>query len=453
VTFWEKGEKMDRKEILERMKAADIDTLRIDFSDMYGITRSKIVPAKRLDEVLEEGINCAKPTFSLDLAYNIPPGTGTADEVNYEDMAIIPDPDTFSVVPYQENTARFIGDIYVDEKPFPYSPRWLLKRVFKLYEEKGLLPIAATELEFFVFKNDGEAFEYYCDKPSNVYTMGIRSDPQGLLRNLQNILVEMGLDVLYSNHEFFQSQYEINWKHTDALTVADQTFTFKNVCKEVAFANGLILTFMGRPKNEMGGSGYHVHFSINDPETGKNLFDDPGGKDGISDLMRHFIGGQMAHAKGMTLFFAPTINSYKRYVLNAFAPYYLAWGLDNRTTYIRVPRERGGATRVENRAACASANPYLVLAVGLIAGLDGIENKTEPGDYYVGDIYTEEPGKFETVPLYLSDAIEELKKDTTLCEAIGPEIIQNYTCVKENEVERFRTYVTDWEFNEYCYHL
>ena len=161
----------------------------------------------------------------------------------------------------------------------------------------------------------------------------------------------------------------------------------------------------------------------------------------------------MEHAKGMTPFFAPNINSYKRYVLNSFAPYYLAWGLDNRTTYIRVPRERGSATRVENRAPCASANPYLVIAVGLIAGLDGIERKIDPGDYYVGDIYTEEPGKFDTVPFYLHEAVEELKKDKILCEAIGPEIIQNFTTMKLAEAERFRTFVTDWEFQEYSYHL
>ncbi|MEJ2024967.1 MAG: glutamine synthetase, partial [Deltaproteobacteria bacterium] len=226
---------MEKKEILERMKEAGVDTLRIDFSDMYGVNRGKIVPANRLDAVLEEGINCAKPTFSLDLAYNIPPGTGTADEVNYEDMTIVPDPDTFAIVPYQEGTARFIGDIYAKGEPFPYSPRWLLKRVMGLYQEKGLEPIAAGELEFFVFSKEEQTFDYYCDKPSNVYTTGPRVDPAGLLRDLQNALLKMGMDVLYSNHEFFQAQFEINWRHCNVLKMADQTFTFKNVCKEMAF--------------------------------------------------------------------------------------------------------------------------------------------------------------------------------------------------------------------------
>lgn len=317
---------MDVKEIRERMKEAGVDTLRIDFPDMYGVSRGKLVPAKRLEEVLEEGINCAKPTFSLDLNYNIPPGTGTAEEVDYEDMTIIPDPDTFTIVPYQTHTARFIGDIYADGKPFPYSPRWLLKEVIGKYTQKGLVPVAATELEFFMFKQEGAELQYYCDKPSNVYTVGPRVDPAGFLRNLQNVLLAMGFDVLYTNHEFFQGQFETNWRHADALTMADQTFTFKTVCKDLAFMNDLLLTFMGRPKDEMGGSGYHLHLSVNDPETGRNLFDDPGGKDGMSDLMRHFIGGQLTHAKGMTPFFAPTVNSYKRYVPNSFAPYYVAWG-------------------------------------------------------------------------------------------------------------------------------
>jgi len=444
---------VDRNEVLEKMKAAEIDTLRVDFADMHGIARGKIIPAKRLDEILEEGINCAKPTFSLDLSYNIPPGTGTAEEVNYEDMTIIPDLNTFTILPYQKRTARFIGDIFAGGKPFLFSPRELLKRVMKEYEALGMLPVAATELEFFVFKDNGESLEYYSNQPSNVYTTNLRVDPIYLMRKLQNALLSMGIDVLYTNHEFFQGQYEINWRHTDAMTMADQSFTFKTVCKEMAFINNLLVTFMDRPKNDMGGSGYHLHVSMNDVKTGKTLFDDPKGKLGMSDTMRHFIGGQLAHAKGMTPFFAPIINSYKRYALNSFAPYYIAWGLDNRTTYIRVPNERGKATRIENRAPCASANPYLVIAVALIAGLDGIKKKIDPGDYYEGDIYTEEPGKFETMPGYLHEAIGELMRDEVLCDAIGPEIIKNFTTLKLAEAERFRTFVTDWETQEYAYHL
>jgi glutamine synthetase len=169
--------------------------------------------------------------------------------------------------------------------------------------------------------------------------------------------------------------------------------------------------------------------------------------------MRWFLGGLMTHAKGMSALLAPTINSYKRYVPNAFAPYFIVWGLDNRTVYCRVPGERGPATRIENRAPCASANPYLVYAAAFAAGLDGIEKRIDPGNPIEGDIYGAEPGTYPTVPLFLRDALEELKADKVLCEALGPELIQAFVAVKEHEIERFRKTVTDWEFNEYAFHF
>jgi glutamine synthetase len=273
------------------------------------------------------------------------------------------------------------------------------------------------------------------------------------LRSLQNTLLELGLDVIYMNHEFFPSQYEINWKYDEALKTADESFTFKYVCKEMAAQNNMHLTFMGRPTTDGGGSGYHIHLSLSDPKTHKNLFPDPNEQYGISELMRWFIGGQMAHAKGMSALFAPTINSYKRYQPDTFAPYYLAWGLDNRTVYCRVPGERGPATRVENRAPCATANPYLAFAAAFAAGLDGIEKKIDPGVHAEGDIYGVEPGTYDTVPFYLRDALEELKADTVLCEAIGPELIQAFVALKEDELDRFRKHVTDWEFREYAFQL
>jgi glutamine synthetase len=155
----------------------------------------------------------------------------------------------------------------------------------------------------------------------------------------------------------------------------------------------------------------------------------------------------------MSPFLAPNINSYKRYVPDSFAPYFIAWGMDNRTTYVRIPRERGPATRVENRAGCASANPYLLIAVTLLAGLDGINSKLDPGRPYSGDIYHDESGDYEPVPFYLHEAVQELLKDEALCAAIGPEIVRNFTTMKLAEAEKFRTHVTDWEFKEYSYHL
>jgi glutamine synthetase len=446
---------MDVKEIQEQIKAADIDSLRIDFPDLHGICRSKLVPANRLEEVLEEGCNHVTATYSVDLANDVAMGSGLCDEIQWRDMTIKPDPDTFTVLPYQEGTARFIGNAFGhDGQPLGVDPRYVLQRIIKRYHDLNLDPMVATELEFFLFNQGGEADgEVYNPNPSSVYQVNPVIDPKGMLRQFQNLFLRLGLDIIYINHEFFPGQFEVNWKYDRALKMADQSFTFKYVCKEVAAQNDLLLTFMGCPKTDNGGSGYHLHASMNDPKSGKNLFDDPAAPEGVSDLLRYFLGGQMAHAKGMSAIMAPTINSYRRFVLGNFCPFYLAWGWDNRTVYCRVPAERGPATRVENRAPCASANPYLAIAAMLAAGLDGIENKIDPGEPAPEDVYGAEPGSLETVTFWMQDALEDFKADTVLCDALGPELVQAYLALKEHELERFRTSVTDWEFNEYAYHL
>ena len=446
---------MDVKEIQEKIKAANIDSLRIDFPDLHGICRSKLVPAGRLEEVIEEGCNHVTATYAVDLANDIAMGAGVCDEIQWRDMTIKPDLSTFAVLPHLEGTARFIGDAYgPDGNRLAMDPRYVLQRIIKRYEDLNLAPMAASELEFFLFNQGGEADgEVYNASPSCVYQVNPIVDPKGILRTLQNTFIELGLDIIYMNHEFFPGQFEVNWKYDHALKMADQTFTFKYVCKEVAAMNDLLLTFMGRPKTDNGGSGYHIHASLNDPGSGKNLFDDPAAENGVSDTLRYFLGGQMAHAKGMSAILAPTINSYRRFVLGAFCPFYLAWGWDNRTVYCRVPFERGSATRVENRGPCASANPYLAMAAVLAAGLDGIENKTDPGEPAPEDVYGSDPGSFNNVTFWLQDALKDFKADTVLCDALGPELVQAFLALKEHELERFRTSVTDWEWNEYSYHL
>ncbi len=446
---------MDVKEIKEKIKAANVDSLRVDFPDLHGICRSKLIPAGRLEEMIEEGVQHVQATYAIDFANDVAMGTGVGDEIQWRDMTVKPDLNTFAVLPHLEGTARFIGNTYgPDGEPLPMDPRYVLQRIIKQYQDLKLDPVAASELEFFLFNQGGEADgQFYNASPSCVYQVNPLVDPQGMLRTLQNTFIELGLEIIYLNHEFFPGQYEVNWKYENALKMADQTFTFKYVCKEVAAMNNLLLTFMGRPKTESGGSGYHIHVSISDPKSRKNLFDDPKGKDGVSDQLRYFLGGQMAHAKGMSAILAPTINSYARFVLGAFCPFYMAWGWDNRTVYCRVPAERGTGTRVENRGPCASANPYLAMATVLAAGLDGIQNKIDPGEPAADDIYGSEPGAYDTVTFDLRDALQDLKEDTVLCEALGPELIQAFLALKEHELERFRTHVTDWEFNEYSYHL
>ncbi len=445
---------MELKEIQEIIKTKNITSLRLEFPDLYGLSRSKMMPAKHLERVAEEGLGFAQAIYGIHLGNDVAENSGCGYEIDWKDMTIIPDMDTFTVLPYLEGTARLIGGAFRDGNPIAVDPRYCLQRILKQYDEMGLRAVCATELEFFLFQLDEAGSPaLYNPNLSSVYQIGPGSDKAAFLQKLQNTLVDMGIDILYMNHEFFPSQYEINWKYDEALKMADDSFTFKTACKEMAVLNNLLLTFMGRPTTDGGGSGYHVHLSLSDPKTFKNLFDDPKGKNGISDLTRYFIGGQIAHAKGMSALFAPTINSYTRYVPDSFCPYFLTWGLDNRTVYCRVPDERGSATRVENRAPCASANPYLVFAASFAAGLDGIKNKIEPGEPFVGDVGFAEPGTLDTVPFYLQDALKELKADKVICEALGPELLQAFIALKENELDRFRKYVTDWEFNEYSNQL
>lgn len=444
---------MQASEIRQFIRDNDIDSIRVDFSDLHGINRGKIVPAHRFEEIVEEGITCAQAVYSVLLNNDIAMGSGVADEVGYGDMKIVPDLSTFAEVPYLEKTIRLIGDPYVGHEPWPFSPRNLLKRVIAEYTELGLRPIVASELEFYVFKTGADGtLGLYSDKPCSVYTMSPRVDPQNIMRKLQVVLTRMGYDILYYNHEFFQGQYEFNWKHTDALLMADQTFTFKNVCKDIGQLEDLLITFMGRPRNDAGGSGFHMHFSMCDAQDG-NIFDDPGGELGMSETMRHFVGGVMHHAKASTALLAPTVNSYKRFQLDSFAPYFIGWGLDNRTVYLRVPSERGPATRVEVRAGCASANPYLAIATMLITGLEGIRNKIDPGQPFEGDLYRESEDNFSIVPLSLFRALHELKADQRLCEALGTKIIQNFLALKSAEINLYRNWVSDWEFSHYSYHL
>ena len=231
---------MDIKEIQERMRADDIDTLRIEFPDLYGQCRSKSFPAGRLEAVTEDGVNFAKATYAVDLSADIPPGTGVADEISWTDMTVYPDLDTYSKIPYLPHTGRVIGVPHFEGRPSAVCPRNLLKKVMGLYQELGLTPICATELEFFLYHlADGEPGAKYSPRPARVYTTGALTDTAGFLRGMQNILLEMGLDVLYMNHEFFPSQYEINWSHANALKDADNAFTFKTACQAYAYTQGL----------------------------------------------------------------------------------------------------------------------------------------------------------------------------------------------------------------------
>ena len=228
----------------------------------------------------------------------------------------------------------------------------------------------------------------HVDNLSMVYTVGPLADPGGLVRRMTEQLAAIGLDVFAVNHEFMNSQYEINLRHSGALDAADRAFRLKSAVKDIAAQNGLHATFMGKPFNDQGGSGTHLHLSLN--RDGANAFADPAGRHGVSAEMGHFTAGLIEHAPALMAFLNPTVNAYRRIQPDSLAPTHANWGWDNRASFVRIPPERGGATRIELRVGDGSANPYLGIAATLLAGADGVRRKLTPPPPVSGDAYRAE---------------------------------------------------------------
>jgi glutamine synthetase len=264
---------------------------------------------------------------------------------------------------------------------------------------------------------------------------------------MEDAVAAMGLPLIASNQEYFGSQWEINLRYDDALKAADDAHLLKLAVKEIAAQHGLVATFMGKPIQELGTSGYHLHLSLWD-EAGRNAFDDPDGADGLSEVCRQFLAGQLEHARGMTAIMAPTINAYKRFLAMAFGPWNVTWGHDNRTVYARIPRERGKATRIENRAGDGTANAYIASAAALFAGIDGLDRKLDPGDPVSGVAYELEDRTL--MPFSLGEALDALEEDEFFVHSLGPQFVQAFLAMKRSEVARFASAVTDWELNEYA---
>jgi glutamine synthetase len=433
------------QERVARVREAGCDRVRVHFTDLLGVSRNKVVPLSQLDECAESGINFCISAFCVDHAGDVIDGTGLGAEVGFRDAQVVPDLNTLTVVPWERSTAIAIGDVRFDSGDLAASPRQLLRRAIAELEQRGLRAAAGHELEFFLLRRSGSGYEQYAKQPGLVYTLSPSVDPDGVLREMEDAVAAMGLPLMATNQEYFGSQWEINLRYDDALKAADDAHLLKLVVKEIASKHGLVATFMGKPIQELGTSGYHLHLSMWDGD--KNAFDDPDGADGLSDTMRWFLGGQLEHARGMTAIMAPTINAYKRFMAQAFGPWNVTWGHDNRTVYARIPRERGKATRIENRAGDGTANAYLASAAALFAGIDGLDRKLDPGEGVTGVAY--ELDDRTMMPMSLGEALDALEADPFFVEKLGPQFVQAFLAMKRSEVARFASAVTDWELNEY----
>ncbi len=450
----------DAEATVASLRGQGVKAVRLLYTDLHGVARGKDIPIGHFLELLEDGVAFCSVIMGTDLRHN--PVVG--GEQGYVDFAIRPDPDTLRIVPWQPEVAWCLGEAWTldGSDHWPSCPRALLRRVVERYAGHGLVPVVGPELEWFLCTRDATAANglgRYVDELSRVYTVGAISDPRQV--NLRTLLWadELGLKAFAGNHEFMNSQYEINLKHSAALDAADRAFMLKAAVKEVAATEGLLATFMGRPFTDQGGSGFHVHLSAADAE-GNNAFASDDAE--LSPLAMHFVGGVIAHADGLQALLGPTVNAYKRILPDSLAPTHANWGHDNRTAFCRVPNERGSRTRVEIRTGDGSACPHLIIAALLLAGIDGIERELSPPEPVVGDAYRVDEAHAGTkLPGDLGAALDALEADTWLVDELGPELVATFTAMKRLEVERFTEavgtfdpeVVSAWEVEEYAAHL
>ena len=439
---------------LSELAASGVRAIRLQYADLHGISRGKDIPIGAFAHVAEEGIGFVEAIMTVDLRHNVIAGF----EGGFPDLVAMPDTSTLTRLPYQPDIATCLVDLVdgITREPSMVDPRGALKRVIAEYTALGLSPILGPELEFYLCEPDPTSprgYRPYASQDSPVYTVGAQADPRGTLSRMLDATVDLGLGAVALAHEYGRAQYEINLRHSPALESADRAFRFKALVKEMAAMDGLLATFMGKPFNDDEGSGFHLHISLVDA-AGANACEDLAADQGLAAVTRHFIAGILEHCPAMMVFFNPTVNAYRRISAEALVPTRASWGHDHRMTLVRVPRERGAATRLEVRVGDGTANPYLAYTAALAAGLDGIRRELEPPAAIEGMIYDlPEEQQGLALPTTFQEALEALGSDAVIAEAFGERLLDMFHTIKGAELERFRSWVTDWEFAEYSHRL
>ncbi len=433
----------------ELVAAKEIDTVIIAFTDMQGRLVGKRASARLfLEELAEHGAECCNYLLAVDVEMNTVDGYAISSwERGYGDMAMIPDMDTLRLAPWLPGTAMVTADLtWLDETPVNPDPRQVLKRQIARLAEKGLTALAATELEFIVFDDSYRSAwkKKYTDlTPASDYNIdyalmaSTRMEP--LLRDIRNSMDAAGMYCEGVKGECNLGQQEIAFRYTDALGTCDNHSIYKNGAKEIADAHGKSLTFMAK-FNEREGNSCHIHLSVVG-DGGEPVMADKNRPYGFSKLMEHWIAGQLATLRELTLFFAPNINSYKRYVEGSFAPTAVAWGLDNRTCALRVVGH-GRSLRVENRVPGGDVNQYLAVSALIAGGLYGIEHELELEPIFEGNAYVSDAPR---VPSSLREATELFAGSEIAVEAFGEDVVAHYLNNARVEQAAYDAAITDWE--------
>jgi glutamine synthetase len=438
---------MDLDELRSLVDDGTIDTVLVALTDMQGRLQGKRCHARYfLDEVVGHGTEACNYLLAVDVDMNTVDGYAMSSwERGYGDFVLRPDLSTLRRVPWHEGTALVLCDLeWEDGTPVVASPRQVLRRQLDRLADLGLVAMVGTELELIVFRDTYEeawARRYSGLTPANQfnvdYSLTGTARIEGLLRRIRNEMAGAGLVVESAKGECNLGQHEIAFRYTDALATADHHVVYKTGAKEIAAQEGMSLTFMAK-YDEREGNSCHIHLSVRDAGDGTPAF---AAGDGMSDLMRSFLAGQLACLSELTLLLAPNVNSYKRFVPGSFAPTTIAWGHDNRTCALRVVGH-GPSLRFENRVPGGDVNPYLAIAALVAAGLHGVEAGLALEPALEGNAYTS--GR-PTVPASLGDARALFAGSAVARAALGDEVVDHYAHAAQVELDAFAAAVTDWE--------
>jgi glutamine synthetase len=441
------------EEIRSRSEELGVEFYFAQFVDMYGRPSAKLVPAEYLDDLVSDGAGFAG--FAAGEIGQLP---------SDPDIAAIPDLDSFTPVPWEPSLARFACNVTVDGEEWPYDPRTILRRQLEKARTKGYEFMMGLELEYFLLKSDGNGGIQIADALDDLekpcYDLRGLTRNYEFLRRVSNYVNGLGWGNYANDHEDANGQFEQNFTYNNALTSCDRAIFFRYMVHTLAQQQGLLATFMPKPFTDLTGNGCHFHMSLWDGDTNLFLDEDDARGLGLSETAYHFIGGLKKHAKAYSAVTAPTVNSYKRLKLGStssgatWSPVWISYGYNNRTQMLRIP----APGRVEDRTVDGSTNPYLAATVILAAGIDGIENRIDPGEPNSENLYSIPYDQLrarglDTLPSNLLQATMELERDEVIREALGEarneDYVDYFIRVKQEEWNRYHEQVTPWEVKEY----
>ncbi|MBY0567215.1 MAG: glutamine synthetase family protein [Hyphomonadaceae bacterium] len=437
------------------IKERGIGEIEVLIPDLNGVVRGKVFPAQKFLQSERDGsLRIPSSIYLLTVTGEYADEADEAISTQDPDVVMRPDFETICVAPgYKTPTAFVYADTFhTDGQPYDIAPRYVLRRVMKLYEEAGLRPVVAPELEFYLTQVNTDpdlplmppaGRSGRSETSPQPYGLEAITEYEDLIENIYEHAEAASLHLDTMIHESGTAQLEINFNHGDPVHVSDQVLVFKRIVRQVALKHGVYATFMAKPMENQPGSAMHLHVSVVDAKKGTNLFgvSPENGSDGNTDLFRHFVGGLQKYLGECAPLFAPNVNSFRRMRPDFSAPINLQWGYDNRSCGLRVPISQPENRRIENRLPGADANPYLAIAAVLACGYIGIRDKVAPADMVQGSAYK----WARTLPRNLRDGLERFRKCDPVIELLGPHFCNAFQQIKDHELGNFEGVISSWE--------